>query len=127
MESVLNSYPSLFSSRSSSALSRPTALLPFPCQTNHLACSISVSTDSRSSEPIILLPNTDRCAALTFIAMWEPIENAPTNQLTALDCFVELTRVVADQGHAFVDAHTVSAEEPIQPRCRRGDFLVHIR
>src|SRR5260370_33049579 len=68
MESVLNSYPCLVSSRSSSALSRPTALLPFPCQTNHLACSISFSTDSLSSEPIILLPNTERLASLNFIA-----------------------------------------------------------
>jgi hypothetical protein len=56
----------------------------------------------------------------------EPIENVPTNQLTALDCFVELTRVVADRGHAFIDAHTVSVEQLIQPRARQGDFLVHI-
>jgi len=30
---------------------------------------ISVSTDSRSIESIILLPNTERCAAWNFIAM----------------------------------------------------------
>lgn len=69
-QSVLNSYPSLASSRLSSALIRSTALLPLPCQTNHFACVISVSTDSWSIESIILLPNTERCGAWNFIAMW---------------------------------------------------------
>jgi hypothetical protein len=67
---VLNSYSSLVSSRLSSALIRSTALLLLPCLTYHLAWAISFSTDSRSSESIILLPNTGRCAAWNFIAMW---------------------------------------------------------
>ncbi len=54
--------PSLVSSRKSNALIRSTALLPLRCQTNHLAWVISVSTDSRSIESIILLPNTGHCA-----------------------------------------------------------------
>jgi hypothetical protein len=69
MESVLNSYPSLDSSRLSSVLIRSNALLPFACQTNHFAWAISVSTDSHSIESIILLPNTERSAAWNFIAM----------------------------------------------------------
>jgi len=59
----LNSYPSLVSSRPSSALIRSNSLLTLPCQTNHLARLISVLTDSRSGAEIILLLNTARCAA----------------------------------------------------------------
>jgi hypothetical protein len=38
---------------------------------------MSASTDSRSIESIILLPNTARCATLNFIAMWKLSQTTP--------------------------------------------------
>ena len=56
----------------------------------------------------------------------EPIEDPAASQLTALDCLLKFTSVVADHGHVLIARHCVSAEELIESRCGRGDFLVHI-
>lgn len=56
----------------------------------------------------------------------KPIEDPTASQLTAVDGLLEFTGGVADHGHTFIGHHAVSAEELIESRCGRGDFLVHI-
>lgn len=86
---------------------------------------ISVSIDSRSSESIILLPNTERCAALNFMAMWNQSRILPRASWLPWTVFSNspassLITVTRSSGH------TVSTEELIESRCSRGDFPVHI-
>ena len=121
----LNSYPSLVSSRPSSALIRSTSLLPLPCQTNHLARLISVSTAPPFQRGDHLAAEHGTLRRLELHLYVEPVEDPAASQLTALDGLLKFTSVVADHGHAFIARHTVSTEELIESRCSRGDFLVY--